>query len=140
MEINPSAGVISGFVATLALVFTVGSFYWMNWRKGKLIVGPPSTYGITCSANRLIVELPFIFFNNGATTKVIHNLRLTLEQNGEKSPILNFEYIQNNFTGHGNGEEDKLTRHFAIEGGKAYSKVFSFSKIQCGFAPIDGYL
>jgi hypothetical protein len=33
-------------ISIAALAFTVFSFWWMNWRKGKLIVGPPRTFAL----------------------------------------------------------------------------------------------
>ena len=67
-------------ISILALLFTVGSFWWMNWRKGDLQVSPPRSYAITSSDTALTLQLPFIFFNNGPTPIFVHNLRLVFTE------------------------------------------------------------
>jgi len=73
LVISTSAVVISISV----LLFTVFSFWWMNWRKGKLHVGSPrsfATQGIM--EGRLVLRVPFVFFNDGPIPIFVHNLRL----------------------------------------------------------------
>jgi hypothetical protein len=75
MTLETSAFVIS----TCALLFTLFSFWWMNWRKGKIQVGTPRTYAANGSVtNTAILELPLDFFNDGPTPIIIRNLRLVL--------------------------------------------------------------
>lgn len=125
-------------ISILALTFTIFSFWWMNWRKGKIIVGPPRTYALATPGENdlLLVELPLVFYNNGAATQVIQNLRLTLEQNDKKSSILIFNNTESNLA------DAKSERHwawqFAIEGRKAYSNIFSFQKNPGKFVPSKG--
>jgi hypothetical protein len=123
-------------IGILALVFTIFSFWWMNWRKGKLIVGPPRSYALVAPGEKeLLIELPLIFYNNGAATQVIQNLRLKLEQNN-KSTILNFNNTESDL---GSSDSNRQwARQFAIEGRKAHSNIFAFNRKHGEFVPSQG--
>lgn len=70
-------------ISVLALVFTVASFWWMNWRPGRLRIGLPRSYAAVGSATgRVLVQVPFVFFNGGATPVIVQNLRLRIEGGG----------------------------------------------------------
>jgi hypothetical protein len=69
--------VVAVAVSVLALVFTVGSFWWQNWRRGRLVVAEPRSYAAAAVGDQLILRLPFVMFNTGAAPIVIQNLRLT---------------------------------------------------------------
>jgi hypothetical protein len=83
---------LSAFIiSALALVFTIATFWWMNWRRGSLLVGPPRSYAAKGSlAERLLIELPLVFFNRGATPVVVQNLRLRLSHEASDAPPLTF--------------------------------------------------
>jgi hypothetical protein len=75
-------------ISTLALLFTISSFWWMNWRRGKLIVGKPRSYAARgAQTENLIITLPLVFFNEGAAAIVVQNLQLLLLQEGETRPL-----------------------------------------------------
>ncbi len=119
---NPSL-----IISCLALAFTLFSFWWMNWRKGQLIVGPPRSYA-ACSngPNSLIIlQLPLVFYNDGAATQVVQNLRLSLEQKNNKSKILHFNNTLSDLASDSN---KKWARQFAIGGRKSYSSIFVFQR------------
>ncbi len=120
-ELNNPALIIS----SLALLFTIFSFWWMNWRRGKLTVGPPRSFAACSSGenDKIAIHLPLVFYNNGAATNVVQNLRLTLEQEDKKSAILYFNHTLSNFASNDNR---KWARQFAIEGRKSYSSIFVF--------------
>lgn len=124
-------------ISIAALAFTVLSFWWMNWRKGKLIVGPPRSFALASPGEDqiLIIQLPLVFYNNGAATQVVQNLRMTLEQSGKKSPILDFN---NTVSDLASGGERQWAKQFAIEGRKAYSSIFVFQRTPGKFVPSLG--
>jgi hypothetical protein len=97
----------------------------MNWRKGKIIVGPPRSFAATSKSqdDLLIIQLPLVFYNNGAVSQVIQNLRLMLVQNRNRSAIL---YFNNTVPDLVNAQTREWARQFAIEGCKSYSSVFVF--------------
>lgn len=118
---------ISISVGTLALLFTIFSFWWMNWRTGRLIVGPPRSFAALSQGeeNLLIIQLPLVFLNDGPVTYVVDNLRLTLEQGDKKSAILYFNNTLSKLTSNDNRE---WARQFAVEGNNSYSSIFVFQR------------
>jgi hypothetical protein len=64
-------------ISILALLFTIYSFWWMNWRRGRLHVGEPRSYAARGSKEaKLVVEIPLVFFNDGPIPRIVRNLRL----------------------------------------------------------------
>jgi hypothetical protein len=121
MDTNTTAMLIS----TAALVFTILSFWWMNWRKDKLIIAPPRLYAaVGEEKGKLIFQIPLVFYNNGAATQVVQNLKLEIEQNN-KSAILIFNGTESDLA-YQEGSKRLWARQFAIEGRKTYSAVFEF--------------
>lgn len=70
-------------VALLALVFTVGSFWWLNARRGSLEVGQPGAYAFA-TGDRF--RFPLAFYNNGATALVVTDLRAVPVAPPERPP------------------------------------------------------
>ena len=122
-----SMNITALFISTLALLFTIFSFWWMNWRRGKIIVGPPRSFAATSKSedDLLIIQLPLVFYNDGAASQVIQNLRLTLVQNGNRSAIL---YFNNTVPDLVNAQTREWACQFAVEGRKSYSSVFVFQR------------
>ena len=115
------------FISTLALLFIIFRFWWMNWRRGKIIVGPPRSFAATSKGedDLLIVQLPLVFYNDGAASQVIQNLRLTLVQNGNRSAIL---YFNNTVPDLVNAKTREWACQFAVKGRNSYSSVFVFQR------------
>lgn len=120
-------------ISLIALIFTIYSFYFMNWRKGQLIIGTPTTYAICVQPEEkglFWVELPLSFYNNGASTQFVRNIRLILVQNGKESNKLYFDAIYKELPWSRSSNDAKRsyeTAHqFAIDGRKVYSAVFAF--------------
>lgn len=129
--IQKNAGVC---ISCTALLFTIGTFWWMQWRKGKIVVGAPRTYTAISHQkhNFLLVRLPLVFYNTGAATIVVQNLRLTLEQNGRKSPVLYFNQTVSELDVE---QEGGWAKQFPVEGRKAVLLICEFlRKPRSGFA------
>jgi hypothetical protein len=74
-------------IATCALLFTVGSFWWLSARAGKLqIVGEPRSYSFAAQGN-LMLNLPLVFNNSRPLAAVAVNLRLRLDAPGFPSVV-----------------------------------------------------
>lgn len=118
-------------ISILALLFTIFSFWWMNWRKGKLIVGAPRSFA-TCSDNSkyILFHFPFVFYNKGAASQIIQNLRLVFYVENDDPKIL---YFNSTIDDLGVKEDSKWARQFAIEGRKSYSHIFEFLNSDCKF-------
>jgi len=127
-------------ISILALTFTIFTFWWMNWRKGKLIVGPPLSYAFAAQKDGLLlIVMPLVFYNDGAATQTVQNLRLTLEQNDLKSKTMKFTATVPSLLG---GKIDDGTRQFAhqfaVEGRKSHTGYFEFQRGQNEFVPSQG--
>jgi hypothetical protein len=69
-------------IAICALLFTIGSFWWLSARPGKLqIMGEPRSYAFAAQGN-LILNLPLVFNNSRPLAAVAINLRLRLNTPG----------------------------------------------------------
>jgi len=124
-------------ISILALLFTVFSFWWMNWREGRLIVGPPRAFAATAQPGDglLIVQLPLVFYNSGALALVVENLRLTLEHTEGHSPIL---YFNNTLANLSSNEDRQWARQFAVEARSSFSTIFVFQRRPGNFHFIAG--
>ena len=64
-------------VSVAALIFTVASFWWLQARRGKLIMSSiPAFSGYVATDRRLGVRLPILLYNTGARTRLVDELRL----------------------------------------------------------------
>jgi hypothetical protein len=74
---------LAPLLSVLALGFTLFSFWWMNWRAGTLQVGDlqhfaagKATTSPGDKPNTLLVGLPLVIFNTGASPVVLESLRI----------------------------------------------------------------
>lgn len=74
-------------IALLALGFTIGSFWWLHARAGSLEAARPRTYAFT---SKVRLRLPLAFFNTGAKSLIVNDLRIVLDDEPERPP---FEWI-----------------------------------------------
>jgi hypothetical protein len=72
----PSASVL---IACLALAFTIGTFWWLNARQGRLKSFEPHTFAAGIQEPGLVVLLrfPLVLYNTGAKPIVIQDMRLS---------------------------------------------------------------
>ncbi len=66
-------------ISLSALFFTVFSFWWMNWRKGRIIVTDPPSYTASGTQANLNIRIPLVFTNSGPTPIIIRDLFLFLK-------------------------------------------------------------
>jgi hypothetical protein len=102
-------------IALAALLFTIFSFWWMNWRVGSLQVTVPSTYGASSSSGRLTMLLPLVFFNTGPVPYVVRNLRLRFADEPNGVP-LDFHLIRSGVSPSHHPEPVDLAAPFPVPG------------------------
>lgn len=91
-------------VSALALAFTVLSFWYMNWRRGKLHIGNIQHFGAGKALegnedkkNVVVIKLPLILFNTGARPLVVESLRL-VSNSIDSLSLLSFERVDDQIT------------------------------------------
>jgi hypothetical protein len=71
-------------VALIALGFTIASFWWLNARKGRLQASVPRAYAFT---KMVRLRLPLAFFNTGAKSLIVNDLRIVVDDEPERSAL-----------------------------------------------------
>jgi|AntAceMinimDraft_16_1070373.scaffolds.fasta_scaffold09654_2 hypothetical protein len=118
-------------ISTSALGFTIFSFWWMNWRKGKIRLGSNlRSYAARASQNKLLIELPLIFFNTGAVPLVVENLRLYFPKITEENKYLFFNATVVNL---GTDEDRGFAKPFSIHGGDVMEMICEFQNTSTSF-------
>lgn len=116
-------------ISILALLFTVFSFWWMNWRRGKLSVGGPRSYAAQNSNDAgMILDLPFVFFNDGPTPIFVQNLRLQFVNETHPRP-LNFVATVTKLA---NSEGRAMATQFPLLGRQAQLIICQFHRKPSG--------
>src|SRR4030065_2147483 len=117
-------------LSIFALTFTIFSFWWMNWRKGSLKISNIRTYAAVSSQNKLLIELPIIFFNPGALPVLVDNLRLIFPDRGGPHTALFFNATVEKL---GTDEGRAFATPFAVHKGQALLKICEFQRPRSGF-------
>src|SRR4030042_539974 len=117
-------------LSIFALTFTIFSFWWINWRKGSLKISNIRTYAAVSSQNKLMIELPIIFFNHGALPVLVDNLRLIFPDRGGPHSALHFSATVEKL---GTVEGRALATPFAVHKGQALIMICEFQRIRSGF-------
>lgn len=71
-------------ISLLALAFTIGSFWWLQARRGSLTAATPRSYAFV---ERVRLRLPLAFFNTGAKALIVTDLRLVIESDPSRAPF-----------------------------------------------------
>jgi len=108
-------------ISVLAIVLSLYWFWTMHGRMGRLVVSPPRSFKSIDTGEKLMVELPLVFYNDGAAAIVVDNLMLLARQ--EKLRMLfRFEYTRDEL----DSEAHHWATQLALPGKQALAKVFSF--------------
>jgi hypothetical protein len=102
----------------------VFNFYWIHLRRGKLVISPPIKFGLHCARGqrKLVIGLPLVFYNGGATTMIVNNLRVRIDGHGT-SFYLHFNDTRKDVD---SGQRDQWGYTFTVEARKAIENVFVF--------------
>lgn len=66
-------------ISTLALIFTIASFWWIQVRRGRLRSYPPRSYAGSF-LNGLRLSLPLVLYNSGPAPLVVLDFRLRIDR------------------------------------------------------------
>jgi hypothetical protein len=118
-------------VALAALGFTVGSFWWMNWRVGSLTVpGAPSSFAGTTQNGRLILLFPLVFYNSGPVPYVVRDLRLRFGDEPD-GPPLSYHRVRSGISP-SHSELEDLSAAFPVGGNEAVRMFCEFERTPIG--------
>jgi hypothetical protein len=111
------------WAALLALLFSVGSFWWMHWRRGKLRVSAPRSYAVVGQKDRLYILAPFVFYNDGAAPIIVETLRRIIDNQVDR-PLT----FQATLTKLGTSEGRGFAFQFPVPGRQAVSLICEFQR------------
>jgi hypothetical protein len=75
-------------IASLALMFTVGSFWLLNARQGRLKSSEPQSFAACRTPDKLRLLFPLVIYNSGATPIIVQDMQLNFpEESRWKAPI-----------------------------------------------------
>lgn len=115
-------------ISILALIFTVLSFWWMNWRTGHLHVSGPRSYAAKGALDgRLILRFPFVFFNDGPMPIIIQNLRLIFVEENDGRPLKFAATVKKIRTSDEDQERDFAVQ-FPVRGREALPLICEFQR------------
>jgi hypothetical protein len=78
---------VGPFIATLALLFTVGSFWWLQARQGKLRSYPPHSFAFYLVPTKVRLRFPLVLYNTGPKPIVVQNMKLSFSKHPEVKPL-----------------------------------------------------
>jgi hypothetical protein len=125
----------SVFIAILALLFTIASFWWIQVRRGRIVIYPPSTYTGSFTLDKLVLILPLVLYNTGPAPLVVLGLRMTINHkmrdgSPAESALPTTIYRHATPSRLYNPEDGKGSRAyaspFAVEGRKAVERFVEF--------------
>jgi hypothetical protein len=74
-------------IATLALLFTIGSFWWINARQGKLRSFPPHSFAFGGDTRVVVLRLPLVLHNTGPIPIIVQDMRLSFPKGTGSDPL-----------------------------------------------------
>lgn len=123
-------------ISILALMFTVASFWYMNWRPGVLHIGRIRSYAAIAAEPHLVIAIPVAFSNRGALPVLVDNLRLRLPDHGDALTALWFDATVAKLGSQSEGRQ--LAIPFVVHGGDVVVKVCEFRRQRSGFVFEEG--
>lgn len=120
-------------IALMALAFTIGSFWWLHARRGKLMSYRPHSFAALVTEDLTLLRLPLVFYNTGATQLVVQNLRVRFP--AEPGDKLGFSWrsIRKTLTPRSDDKVD-LPAVFSVPGRSAVQMFIEFGGPWPGFA------
>jgi len=112
-------------LSILALFVSLYSLWRFNWRRGRLVVSPPRAFMVAEVKGRIVLELPLVFFNDGAAGIVVDNLLLLARQDKNRM-LFRFEYTRDEL----GAEAHHWATQVALAGRDSVMKAFSFQATQ----------
>jgi hypothetical protein len=119
--------------AAFALLFTVGSFWWIQVRRGRLRCYTSHSYSGSYAPNKLVFVLPLVLHNPAPAPLIVADLRLRIDV-GQRSSIdsaelpMNLRWIASHTSVYPKNDTRAYSAAFAVDGRKAVEKFIEFQR------------
>jgi hypothetical protein len=120
-------------VASCALLFTIGSFWWINVRRGRLRTYPPASFAASLTSKKLIMCLPIVLYNTGAAPLVVLMLRLRFVEASADARPVPWQNTRDKLPP--DQTEKSLAASFAVPGRTACQLFLEFSQDDPDYVP-----
>lgn len=123
-------------ISILALLFTVFSFWWMNWRRGAIhLPRVLRSYSGCATGAKVLLDIPLVMFNSGAVPIVVENLRIRLRGSESNEERLFFNAVMLKLA---SDQGRAFARPFAVSGGGVTEFVAEFQSKGTSFEFREG--
>ena len=120
--------------AVSALLFTVGSFWWIQVRRGRLRCYTSHCYSGAYAPHKLVFVLPLVLHNPAPAPLIVADLRLRIDAQGQQGgddsaelPIC-LRWIASHTSVYPKNETRIYSAAFAVDGRKAVEKFIEFQR------------
>jgi hypothetical protein len=117
----------------LALLFTVGSFWWIQVRRGRLRGYTSHAYSGAFGPDKLVLVVPIVFHNPAPAPLVVTDLRLRIDgttrigtRNDSGVLPIRLRWIASHAAVYPQDETRTYAAAFAVDGRKAIDKFIEF--------------
>lgn len=114
-------------VAFSTFLFTLGTFWWNNWRRGNLLVDHPRSFMLRRTDGHFLISVPLILQNSGARTLSVVALRLRNKE-GNLAPFTRLHDAMDL-----DGKKSTFATGFVIDGRDAEAMVCEFDSSESNF-------
>jgi hypothetical protein len=118
-------------ISLMALLFTIGSFWWLHARPGRLRAYEPTTWAAYLGQDRSALRLPLVLHNTGAASLVVIALRVRFVEGGE---FMHWEWTRTRVDPRADDVQD-VTAPFSISGRETCELVAEFVGSYPGVVP-----
>lgn len=119
-------------VSICALLFTVGSFWWIQARRGRLRSFAPNAYGGLYGKDQTLINLPLVIHNMGPAPLAVTNARLRLRSltNADKPVeyMLHWHAMRDAVYTDSKIGSRCFASPFAVEGRRSVEKYLEFQR------------
>lgn len=114
-------------ISVCALLFTVGSFWWIHARKGKMLMLPVDTFGGYVGQRGITLRLPILIRNTGAKPRIVRLLRLVAVDGNLVPLTLEAQTFSRSLNPRSGADDTKDMVHaYVVEGRGVDSRFIAF--------------
>lgn len=128
----------TALLASLALAFTIGSFWWLNARQGRLTSFEPHSFAVWCGFQEtglvVLLRLPLVLYNTGAKPIVVQDIQLSFPREPDPTLPMRWRTTRSQIMPK-DGDEPQLAAVFSVPGRTAHQIFIEFGGPFPGLVP-----